>query len=354
MTVPRYLRPDLPTSYPFSVEQKSYTAKLDQNEAPMDLPLELKRELVDELCRRPWNRYVQPAEYVEAKESLAEVVGIAPERLAITAGADQGLVAAAMIAGGPGRRITWFEPTYPYVGHAARMSRGQCSAVHLGAGIDAEIDAAELDAADLVFFVSPNNPTGGLVDEATIRRALSTPERLVVVDEAYFDFSKVTVAGLLREFENLLIVRSLSKSLLAAAHVGYVMGAPETVAHVERLFTAPYHLTAQQLLVCQRYGELRPHVLGLAEMIRKERARVSAALIDLGVVEHVYPSHANFLLFRLNVDAGALAVSLADRGIRLRDVSGLPGLSGHLRVTLGTREENDAFLAAFADGQVVG
>jgi len=348
MTVPRYLRPDLPSSYPFSVEQKTHTAKLDQNEAPMDLPQELKRELVDELCKRPWNRYVQPAEYVEAKESLADVVGIAPERLAITAGADQGLVATAAIAGGPGRRIRWFEPTYPYVGHAARMSRGHCEAVSLGADIDAAMAAVEIDAADLVYFVSPNNPTGGLVDESTIRRALAVPDRLVVVDEAYFDFSKVTVAGLLREHENLVVVRSLSKSLLAAVHVGYVMGSPDTVAHVERLFTAPYHLTAQQLLVCQRYGELRPHVLGLAEVIRKERARVSAALAELEIVEHVYPSQANFVLFRLNVDAGALAVTLADRGIRLRDVSGLPGLEGHLRVTLGTREENDAFLAALS------
>lgn len=346
MAAPKYLRPDLPSSYAFEVRERPHVAKLDQNEAPIDLPLEVKRELAEAMMARPWNRYVQPAEYLEAKKALAEVIGVDHETLAITVGADQGLVAAAAIAGGPGRKIRWFEPTYPYVGHAARMSRGDCQPLELGADIDSTLAGEHLGEARLLYFVSPNNPTGGLVDKELVRRALNNPERLVVVDEAYFEYSKHTVVSLLDDYDNLLVVRSLSKSLLAASHVGYVIGSPESIAIIERILTAPYHLTAHQLIVAHHYGQIRPHVLGVAEMVRRERERVAAALQNSAHIDKVYPSAANFLLFRVANQAQALFETLAAAGVRIRDVSGLAGLEGHLRVTLGTREDNDTFLSA--------
>lgn len=338
-----FLRSDLPDSYPFSVRELPWTAKLDQNESPIDLPEEVKREIAEELCARPWNRYVQPSEYLAAKVALAEVLKSSPERLAIVSGADQGLVIAALIGGGPGRRVRWFEPSYPYIGHAARMSRGDCEAIPLADDLGVSLDAAR--DADLLYLVSPNNPTGALVSDTTVRQALEHRERLVVVDEAYYDFSKETSVGLLDEFDNLLIVRSLSKSLVAAWHVGYVLGSAETIAIIERVLTAPYHLTAPQLTVARRYGQIRPHVLGAVELVRRERQRVAEALEAIDGVTQVYPSHANFLLFQVGVDAKRVASALADSGVRVRDVSGLPTLSGHLRVSIGTREDNDTFLA---------
>ncbi|MBT8492256.1 MAG: histidinol-phosphate aminotransferase family protein [Deltaproteobacteria bacterium] len=346
MGAPKYLRPDLPAAYPFTVREQPWVAKLDQNEAPVDLPAELKRELALELADRPWNRYVQPAEYQEAKRALAEAVGVDADNLAITAGADQGLAAAAAIAGGPGRKIRWFEPTYPYVGHVSRMSRGDCQPLELGPNIDAEVSAENVGAARLVFFVSPNNPTGGLVDREVVRKALQDPGRLVVVDEAYYEYSRVTVADLLEDFSNLLVVRSLSKSLLAAAHVGYVLGSEPTIASIDRMFTAPYNLTAQQLQIARRYGQIRPHVIGVAELVRRERDRVSAALEASERVGRVYPSAANFVLFEVNGEVADVAAQLTDRGIRIRNVSGLAGLEGHLRVTIGSREDNDRFIEA--------
>ena len=116
------LRPDLPAPNTFTVSEKPHRAKLDQNEAAMDLPAPLKEELGRALAAGAWNRYPQPRDYLEAKTRLAGAVGVAPEQLALTVGADQVIQAAFLLADGPGRRARWFEPTYPYVALASRVT----------------------------------------------------------------------------------------------------------------------------------------------------------------------------------------------------------------------------------------
>ena len=328
-----FLRPGLPESYSFSVNEQPHFAKLDQNEAPIDLPIELKRDLVEELAARPWNRYVQPAEYASAKRGLATCFGIDPDHLAITVGADQAIEAAFVIAGGPGRKARWFEPTYPYLAHAARRTF---------------TGVADSDDADLIVFVSPNNPTGELVPDERIEAALAEPSRLVVIDEAYAEFSKHTWLSRRADHHNLFIIRSLSKSSLAAVHIGFVVAHPQVVAVVERMYTAPYHLNYLQLLLAKRYYKIAIHVAQAADEVIIERERITIALARLHHITPT-PSRANFVLFKVAGQPSAakqLHQRLADAGVRIRDVSGLAGLAGHLRVTIGTAEENELFLRA--------
>jgi len=328
-----FLRPGLPKSYPFSVAQQPHRAKLDQNETPVDLPIELKRDLAEELAARPWNRYVQPAEYASAKRGLAACFGLNPDNLAITVGADQAIEAGFMVAGGPGRSARWYEPTYPYFAHAARRTG------------TAE---AETDDANLIAFVSPNNPTGELVPDERIEAALDNPARMVMLDEAYVEFSKKTWLPRLPDHHNLFIVRSLSKSALAAVHIGFVIAHPTVIAIVERMYTAPYHLNHMQLLIAKRYARIAIHVARAADEVIIERERMTKALARRSDITPT-PSHANFILFKVHGDrsvASKLHQRLADAGVRVRDVSGLAGLAGHLRVTIGTPEENELFLRA--------
>lgn len=339
-----FLRPDLPASYAFSVTEQPHTAKLDQNEAPVDLPAELKRELLERLAAREWNRYVQPAEYAAAKRGLAACFDLDPNAIAITVGADQAIEAAFLVAGGPGRSARWFEPTYPYFGHAARRTFTRAAPADLATPVAPP-------AVDLIAFVSPNNPTGELVSAETIDAALAEPARMVAIDEAYADFSGVTSLGKLAEHDNLFIIRSLSKSSLAAVHLGFVAAHPDVVAIVERLYTAPYHLNHLQLLLAERYGDIAPHVAAIAADVIAERTRVASALVAADGITPL-PSHANFIMFRVAGapdNAKTLHARLAALGIRIRDVGGLSGLAGHLRVTIGTREQNDQFLAALRD-----
>ncbi len=326
-----FLRTGLPESYSFTVTQQPYRAKLDQNETAVDLPMELKRELTEELAARPWNRYVQPAEYASAKRGLAECFDLEPERLAITVGADQAIEAAFIIAGGPGRTAYWHEPTYPYLAHAARRTF---------------TERGEAETANLVAFVSPNNPTGELVADNRIENALAKPSRMVALDEAYADFSKHSWLPKSDQHDNLFVIRSLSKSSLAAVHIGFVVAHPDVVAIVERMYTAPYHLNHMQLLLAKRYDKLAVHVAQAADNVIVERERITEALERQPHVSPV-PSRANFVLFKVRGEPSAakqMHQRMTEAGVRIRDVSGLKGLSCHLRVTIGTPEENELFL----------
>jgi histidinol-phosphate aminotransferase len=342
----KFLRSDLPERAPFSISELPHRAKLDQNEAAIDLPSELKADLARAMAAESWNRYPQPKRYVTAKAAFAQAVGIPPERLALTFGGDQTILAAFFLAGGADRRALFFEPTYPMLSHYARVTGTPCERVVLGP--EMLLTRAHLlgDFA-LRCFVSPNNPTGGRVDDALVQAALDH-EGLVFVDEAYADFAgeSVLAGGAQVAADNLLVGRSLSKALLAGLRLGYAIGAPEVIALVEQIFFAPYHLSSAQLVIAERFADIKPHVERAVAQVRAERTRLVAALATL--VPRVHPSVANFVLFDVPSPA-RVAGALAQRGIRIRDVSRLPGLSHHLRVTIGTRSENDAFLAELAD-----
>ncbi|MCC6750164.1 MAG: histidinol-phosphate aminotransferase family protein [Deltaproteobacteria bacterium] len=336
-----FLRPDLPLRATFPVSQLPTRAKLDQNEAPFALPEELQQELLRRAARRSWNRYPQPAEYVEVRARFAGSLGLDPERVLLTVGGDQAIVAAYLAAGGPGRKARIFEPTYPIIAHAGAVTHTRLDRVVLGPELAVEERHLDPPTA-LTFLVRPNNPTGGSPPRELVVRALERPG-LVFLDEAYADFAGESCLDLVERAPNLLVGRSLSKALLAGVRLGYAVGDPEVIAALERLLFAPYHLNALQLAVAESFPEIRPHLGAGIAHVQVERERVAVGLRALGLT--VWPSRGNFLLFAV-ADAADLCQRLALAGVRVRDVSGLPGLGHHLRVTIGSTEENALFLEA--------
>jgi histidinol-phosphate aminotransferase len=346
------LRQDLPAASSFTIAEIPHRAKLDQNESPIDLPADLKADLLKELAAAPWHRYPQPAQYKAAKKAFAEALKLAPETVALTVGGDQTIQAAFLLAGGPSRRARWFEPTYPFIPLMSRVTGTIGEGVILGADLEAKLDNATVIASpapQLIVLVQPNNPTGGIPPRAVLDAALADDARMVFVDEAYADFAGESVVSLVPSRPNLLVGRSLSKALLAGVRLGYAVGHPETIDAIERIYTAPYHLNLLQLIVAARYGELRPHLAASVAQVVAERERVFTALQTIAGVTPI-PSRANFILFALADRATAAAAheALLAAGVRVRDASRLPGLRAHLRVTIGTREENDLFLSALA------
>jgi histidinol-phosphate aminotransferase len=335
------LRPDLPRPSGFTVSEIPHRAKLDQNESAAALPEEVREEILEELRRIAWNRYPQPSHYAAVKERFAAAVGVRPERLLLTVGGDQMILLAFQAAGGAGRRARIFEPTYPMYAHYALVTETELDRVVLGP--DGILDAAHLDApVDLFALVSPNNPTGAALDRATAARALAR-QRLVLLDEAYADYAAQTLADLGDANPNLLVARSLSKAFLAGVRLGYGIGHPRIVEVLERLLFVPYHLSALQLAVAARFDRVRPHLEGWVRTVVAERERVRAGILALGL--RAWPSQANFVLFE-SPDPRRAYETLLAHGVRIRDVSALPGLGRHLRVTVGSPEENDLFLEA--------
>jgi histidinol-phosphate aminotransferase len=337
------LRPGLPEAASFTVSALPHRVKLDQNESPFSLPPSARERILEAVRENEWNRYPQPARYALIKERFASAIGEAPERVVLTAGGDQMILLAYWAAGGPGRSARLFEPTYPMLALYAATTQTPLDRVVL----DADFDVAARGLgprADLLLLVSPNNPTGDGPDRALVLRALAE-HGFVFVDEAYADFAGRSVVDLVPEHPNLLVARSLSKSLLAGVRLGYGIGHPAVIAVLERLLFAPYHLSALQLAVAEHFAEIRPHLTERVGELLRERDRVFARLIALGL--RVWPSRGNFLLFQVP-SAKSTYGKLLEQGVRIRDVSGMPGLGQHLRVTVGRPEENDVFLEALA------
>ena len=336
------LREDIEFKSSFTVSQKPFKAKLDQNESPYDLPDDTKAYLLERVREVAWNRYPQPLTYSNVKERFAAEIGVEPERVALTFGGDQTILSAFLIAGGPGRKAIIFEPTYPMFRHYAVATGTDADVVVLGEGYRPSPEHFLGKGYHIVTFVSPNNPTGNLVDEDVVKAALETGA-LVFVDEAYYPFARTSVWDRFKDYPNLMVGRSLSKSMLAGMRMGYVLSSEKVINAVDHMNFAPYNLTHVHLVLFNEYGVIKPHLNRGADTVIRERERITEFLRDRGL--NPFPSRANFVMFKTEGHR-ELYEFLADSGVRIRDVSGLPGLSNHLRVTVGLPEENDLFMQA--------
>jgi histidinol-phosphate aminotransferase len=194
----------------------------------------------------------------------------------------------------------------------------------------------------VVFVCSPNNPTGNAQPLDVVLELASAGSALVVVDEAYVEFGGETAAGLLRRFEDLVVVRTFSKAFaLAGARVGYCLASPDVIENLRRV-RLPYHLSALTQAAGLVALDHRDDALEILDAIRKERDRILEALPPMGV--DAFPSDANFVLFR---PPRPLWRALLDRGVLVRDLT--PIVEGCLRVTAGTPEEVDRFLSALEE-----
>jgi histidinol-phosphate aminotransferase len=207
------------------------------------------------------------------------------------------------------------------------------------------VEAAKVVAErqpDVLFVTSPNNPTGQSIPPDELREVVAAAPGIVVVDEAYAEFSsQPSAAALLDEFADRLVVsRTMSKAFaFAGGRLGYLAAAPALVDALQ-LVRLPYHLSALTQAAARAALRHADATLASVAKLAAERDRVVASLSRLGF--RVVPSDANFVLFGRFGDAAAVWRSYLDRGVLVRDV----GIAGHLRVTVGTPEENDAFLDA--------
>jgi histidinol-phosphate aminotransferase len=254
--------------------------------------------------------------------------------------------------GGPSRAAAVFEPTYALHSHIARLTRTRVAVGERAGDFTLDIDEVKrvmVDAApDITFLCSPNNPTGRAEPEDTVRRVLDMAPGLVVVDEAYGQFSPWSAFSLLAREPGLVVVRTFSKTWsMAAARLGYLVAAPEVVTQLERVIL-PYHLDAVKQAAGRLALAFRDEMEQRVSLIVEERGRMAAALGELPV--DTWPSEANFILFRPRHRSGSdVWQALVERSVLVRDCSSWDRLEGCLRVTVGSADENDAFLAALRE-----
>jgi histidinol-phosphate aminotransferase len=343
------VRPDLAALEGYHSPQVDVAVRLNTNESPVPPPTAWRDALAAELSRVEWHRYPD-RRATELRAAIAALHGVDPGQVFAANGSNEVIQSVCLAYGGPGRSAAVFEPTYRLHSHIASVTG---TAVAVGArGPDFALDLAEVRrmsaAAEpaITFLCSPNNPTGLVEAPEVVRAVRDVAPGLVVIDEAYAQFSDWTALDLVSDDTPLVVVRTFSKTWsMAAARLGYLVGPRWVVSALEDV-VLPYHLDAAKQLA----GRLAlGHVAEMDARVKQivaERERLAEALLHLPVDS--FASGANFVLFR-PADGPAVWQALVDRGVLVRDCSSWPRLENCLRVTVGTPEENDCFLAALGE-----
>jgi histidinol-phosphate aminotransferase len=307
-------------------------------------PVAWERVVLD-LPRLPVNEYPH-ASNEPLRSALARHVDVAPEGVVITCGADEALFLIASAYLGPSRTAVVADPSFSMFRVVTEAVGGSLVKV----AVDEQWDlprAALLDAvrnASVVWLCNPNNPTGRLISESLVRDVLeAAPDAVVVVDEAYYEISGFTLAPLLRESSNGVLVRTFSKGYgLAGARVGYLV-ADLAIAQVIESVRLPQNLTAFGMAAACRALDDQPGLQERVAAIVAERVRFSVALEKRGW--ELVPSTGNFLLGRPPRAAAQVATWLQGAGLIVRSYPGHPRLDSWLRVTVRAPEENNRLLA---------
>jgi histidinol-phosphate aminotransferase len=347
------VRDDLRALAGYHSAQVDARVRLNTNESSEPPPPAFRDALAAEISRVEWNRY--PDRTAAAlRTAIAELHGVDPDQVFAANGSNEVLQTVLLAYAGPGRTVATFEPTYQMHAQIARVTGA--TVVEGERAADFTLDPDEVDRVidryrpEVVFLTSPNNPTGLVEPVERVLQLLDRAPGLVVVDEAYAQFAEWSALDLVDDDRPLVVTRTFSKTWsMAAARLGYLIGPRWLVAELDKV-VLPYHLDA----VKQVAGRI---ALGFTDDMNERVAHVVAererVVTELGRLPvEVFPSGANFVLFRLPEDGpGGPEVwrGLVDRGVLVRDCSGWPRLARCLRVTVGTAAENTAFLAALAE-----
>ncbi len=350
----QYFEPSLIAARSYKIDTPTgIKVKLDQNESPWDWPPHLKQKILERVAACEWNRYPDPMAS-SINDLLADYLGVKAENIMTSPGSNHliGLILEAL-----GRRlkgkVVITRPSFALFEAHAQYAGIRYETWDLGENFQYDPKRLpDLPPGSFVIFASPNNPTGNSLPKNVFKELLKAhPQTLFLADEAYYEFDDDPYTDLLSEHANLLILRTLSKTMGAAGiRLGYALGSPDLISNLSKL-RLPYllnHFTVEAAKVIFTDPEMMVFMRRNIENAKKERDRVFTLLQNKSRQLHieVINSKANFLLLRFSQQEVCEEVyrGLVQKGILVRNVSGGPGLRACLRVSIGRPEENDAFL----------
>jgi histidinol-phosphate aminotransferase len=349
-----FLNPTLVKSRAYKIDTPNIEHKLDQNECPFDWPEDIKQKVLERLQREPWQLY--PAAFTEeVTEAIACEIGVCAENILTANGSN---VLLSMLIQTLGRtlkgQIVVARPSFAHYESTCMYEGLSYEPWELDENLQYDITKLQnMPANSVVFFASPNNPVGNALEYEDLKKLLKAhPTTLFVADEAYFEFEDKDYLSLLSEYNNLILVRTFSKTMGAAgARIGYIVAAKEWINHFIKN-RPPYLINlfgehaALEAILNPRLQQFR---LNLIDFIKQERAHMFKELSELSSKFSVVPPRANFLLIRFDdqKDLDKVYQGLIEHGILVRNVSRGPNLQGCFRVTIGQKHQNQLFLKAF-------
>ena len=328
--------------------------RLNTNESPEPPPEGFTDAVAARVAEIAWHRYPQRSAS-ELRLRIGANYGLSASQVFAANGSNEVLQTLLLTFAGPGRSAAVFEPTYALHSHLSRITG--TTVIEGERNDDFSLDLDEVERVilehrpDVVFLCSPNNPTGVVDPEASIRRVLELTAAnggLLCVDEAYGQFADFSAVTLVGDDIPLVVSRTYSKTwAMAAVRLGYLLAPSWVIDELEKV-VLPYHLDA----MTQIAGEVAlDHLDAMNDRVARlvaERKRLVAGLADLPV--DVWPSGSNFVLIRpQHLSGDDVWQGLVDRSVLVRNCASWPRLQGCLRVTIGTPDEDDRFLEALTE-----
>ncbi len=345
------VRDDLKALEGYHSPQVSVRVRLNTNESPTPPPIAWRDAFAAELSRVEWHRYPDRAAS-ELRGAISALHGVDPGQVFVANGSNEVLQTLLLTYAGPGRTVATFEPTYQLHGHIARLTGANVAEGERCSDFTLDLDEVRRVCTSanpiITFLCSPNNPTGLVEPQANVRAVMALAPGLVVVDEAYGQFADWSALELIDDETPLVVTRTFSKTWsMAGARLGYLVGPSWLVSELDKVIL-PYHLDSAKQIAGRLALRFVDEMEARVKLIVSERERIQHAFQAMPVDS--WPSGANFVLFRPRTKSGRDTwQELVDRSVLVRDCSGWPRLENCLRVTVGTPEENDAFLSALQE-----
>lgn len=283
----------------------------------------------------------------DLREAIAGKFGYEPTQVAIGNGSDEVIALAVKTFLDSGDRVAIMTPTFEmYVMYVKIIGGAVVDIILSPESFEIDVDKVISSKPKIVFICSPNNPTGNCFKRGDIKRVIEELPALVIIDEAYCQFSEKTegLIDLPQDCDNVLVLRTFSKAYaLAGLRVGFGIGSDEVTAAMRKI-CAPFRLNRFSEAIALEAIRDDQYIADIARIAREEREWVSEALRTLDA--RVYPSETNFILFNPPMEIGELIQKLMEKGIAIRDCSDRPLLGNCARVTIGNRGINENFINA--------
>ena len=339
---------DLPS---YDGVEKNYRIKVNANESTMNLPPLVEERVINRLSYVAFNRYPNE-EYYSLVEQIARNFSVRDEQILLGNGSSEIIEKVFHTFGGDGKKVVYPVPSFSMYKIYAKAADSQAVPFELDKNFDIDVDefikTVKNSGANLAVICNPNNPTGNALTVDDVEKIAASIDCAFLLDEAYVEFYGKSAFKLVAKYPNLIVARTFSKAYgLAGARVGYMIANAEVTRMVGKSFM-PYHMNTLSLATADIVYQMRDEFTPRIQMTIAERKRISQLLKMMPALE-VFPSQTNFILIR-HEKAEQLKNYLESVDIGIRYFSPTAqGLKNCLRISMGTREENDEVFKIISD-----
>lgn len=342
----RLIKPQVRKLDAYHIDETPCRIKLDAMENPFPPPAQVSREIGKAVQEAFINRYPDPSA-IRLKKAIAALWGMDPDLMILGNGSDELIQAIILAFGGP---VLIPVPTFAMYEITSQALSQNVVTVPLGKDFSLDADKmlkkAKEAKAKTIFLACPNNPTGNRFSDASVRKILDKATAAVVIDEAYFDFSRKTYLPELKKFPNMIILRTLSKIGFAGLRVGVLAASPMVIEELNKI-RLPYNINTLSQAAAVAALKHKNIIERQISLLISERENLYNVLSQMKGIT-AYPSETNFILFKTSTDATRIYTKLKQAGILIKNLNRPGPLKNCLRVTVGKPEENSEFIAGLS------